>query len=86
MEAKKAAEQGAEKVKARIDNTEKNVGKVDSYARIGVGGALIFLALFSGAPGAMVGWIGVIPLATGVLRICPFYKMTGMNTCEPASK
>jgi hypothetical protein len=86
MEVKKAAEQGAENLKARFDSTEKNVGKFDSYARIGLGGALIFLALFSGAPGAMVGWIGVIPLATGVLRVCPFYKMIGRNTCEPASK
>jgi len=26
-------------------------------------------------------WIGVVPLATGVFRICPAYSLLGMNTC-----
>jgi len=27
------------------------------------------------------GWIGLIPLATGVFRFCPGYLPFGMNTC-----
>jgi hypothetical protein len=27
------------------------------------------------------GWIGVVPLATGLLKTCPVYSLLGMNTC-----
>ncbi|MCC2109582.1 MAG: DUF2892 domain-containing protein, partial [Hyphomicrobiales bacterium] len=29
----------------------------------------------------MWGWIGVIPLFTGLFRFCPAYTLLGMNTC-----
>ncbi|MGM0637634.1 MAG: YgaP family membrane protein, partial [Pseudomonadota bacterium] len=28
------------------------------------------------------GWIGVVPLATGIFNFCPAYKLLGMNTCK----
>lgn len=59
-----------------------NVGGTDRVLRILVGLLLIGLTL-AGVIGAW-GWIGVLPLATGVLRTCPTYSLLGVNTC-PAS-
>ncbi|PIV92205.1 MAG: DUF2892 domain-containing protein, partial [Gallionellales bacterium CG17_big_fil_post_rev_8_21_14_2_50_54_146] len=40
---------------------------------------LIGLTL-SGNIGAW-GWIGIVPLLTGALGICPIYSILGLNTC-----
>lgn len=55
-----------------------NVGSTDRIIRIVVGLALIVWALMGGPAWA---WIGVVPLATGLLRVCPAYSILGMNTC-----
>lgn len=57
-----------------------NVGGIDKIARIVVGALLILLAL-TGVIGAW-GWIGVLPLATGLLNTCPAYSLLGINTCK----
>lgn len=57
-----------------------NVGGIDKIARILIGALLIVLAL-TGTIGAW-GWIGVIPLATGLLNFCPLYSLLGINTCK----
>jgi len=56
-----------------------NVGSVDRIIRILLGVALIAATLF-GSIGVW-GWIGVIPLATGLFRICPAYLLLGWSTC-----
>lgn len=56
-----------------------NVGGIDKVLRIGGGIALIGLAA-SGVIGAW-GWIGVVPLATGLFGFCPVYPLLGLNTC-----
>lgn len=61
-----------------------NVGGADRILRIVVGLALILLAL-SGQIGVW-GWIGVVPLATGLLRTCPLYSVFGLNTCPLSQK
>lgn len=61
-----------------------NVGGADRILRIVVGLILILLAL-SGQIGAW-GWIGVVPLATGLFRMCPLYSVFGMNTCPLSQK
>jgi hypothetical protein len=56
-----------------------NVGGIDRTLRIVVGIVLIALAVTG-----IVGWwgyIGVVPLVTGLFRFCPFYTFLGMNTC-----
>jgi hypothetical protein len=58
---------------------QANVGSIDRALRILVGLALIGAALF-GAIGAW-GWLGLVPLATGVLRFCPAYLPFGWRTC-----
>jgi hypothetical protein len=60
-----------------------NVGTVDRTLRIGAGVVLIGLAA-AGVVGAW-GYIGVIPLATGLFRFCPLYSVLGLNTC-PAGR
>lgn len=57
-----------------------NVGSPDRIIRIVAGVALILLAL-TGTIGAW-GWIGIVPLLTGVFRFCPAYSLLGMNTCK----
>ncbi|NYG32128.1 DUF2892 domain-containing protein [Sphaerotilus montanus] len=61
-----------------------NVGGADRILRIVVGLALILLVL-TGQIGAW-GWIGVVPLATGLFRMCPLYTVLGMNTCPMSQK
>lgn len=56
-----------------------NVGGIDRILRIIAGLVLIGLAL-TGTVGIW-GWIGVIPLATGIFRFCPAYTLLGANTC-----
>ncbi|NWG39072.1 MAG: DUF2892 domain-containing protein [Hydrogenophilaceae bacterium] len=55
-----------------------NVGNTDRIVRIVVGLALIVWALMGGPVWA---WIGVVPLVTGLVRVCPAYSLLGMNTC-----
>jgi hypothetical protein len=62
----------------------KNVGGVDRVLRIVVGVALIALAA-TGAIGVW-GWIGVVPLATGLIGWCPAYLPFGIKTCHVASE
>lgn len=56
-----------------------NEGTMDRALRIGAGILLIALAA-TGTVGAW-GWIGVVPLATGLLGHCPAYSLFGINTC-----
>jgi hypothetical protein len=56
-----------------------NVGSIDRALRILIGLGLIGAALF-GVIGAW-GWLGVIPLATGIFRFCPAYLPFGLRTC-----
>lgn len=62
----------------------KNVGNVDKIIRIIAGVALIGLTL-SGMIGVW-GWIGVVPLATGLMGWCPAYTLLGIKTCPMSDK
>ena len=57
-----------------------NVGATDRAIRIVVGLALIGATLM-GSIGVW-GWIGLVPLATGVFRFCPAYLPFGLSTCK----
>lgn len=56
-----------------------NVGGIDKILRIVVGIALIAMTLM-GVIGAW-GWVGVVPLLTGLFGVCPLYSIIGLNTC-----
>ena len=57
-----------------------NVGGIDRVARIGAGVTLVALAA-TGTVG-MWGWIGIVPLATGLSGWCPAYLPFGLSTCK----
>ncbi|MDD5058322.1 MAG: DUF2892 domain-containing protein [Sideroxydans sp.] len=61
-----------------------NEGGIDRGLRIVVGLALIGLTL-TGTVGVW-GWIGVVPLLTGIFGFCPAYTLLGMNTCSTEKK
>jgi hypothetical protein len=56
-----------------------NVGSTDRALRIFAGSLLILLTLLN-LIGAW-GWIGLVPIATGVLRFCPAYTLLGLRSC-----
>ncbi len=57
-----------------------NVGNIDRSLRILAGLGLIGAAL-AGLIGPW-GYIGAVPLATGIFRICPAYLPFGVSTCR----
>ena len=57
-----------------------NIGTIDRSLRILAGLLLIGLSL-SGVIGVW-GWIGLVPLATGIFRFCPVYTLLGIKTCN----
>ncbi len=58
----------------------KNEGGIDRILRIVAGLALIAAAA-TGAIGVW-GYIGVVPLLTGLMGWCPVYTLLGLNTCS----
>jgi len=56
-----------------------NEGTLDRILRIEAGLALLALTL-TGTIGVW-GWIGVVPLLTGAIGICPLYTVLGIRTC-----
>ena len=58
----------------------KNVGGIDRILRIVVGVALVALAA-TGTVG-LWGYLGVVPLLTGLVGWCPPYALFGWNTCS----
>lgn len=61
-----------------------NVGGADRILRIVAGLALIALAA-TGTLGVW-GWIGVVPLLTGIFKFCPAYPLLGISTCPMEKK
>jgi hypothetical protein len=57
----------------------KNEGTIDRVLRV-VGGAALVSLVFVG-PETPWGWIGVVPLVTGLLGNCPVYSLLGISTC-----
>ena len=60
-----------------------NEGNIDRGLRVVAGLVLIGLAA-TGTVG-LWGYIGIVPLVTGAVGMCPVYSLLGINTC-PMSK
>ena len=56
-----------------------NVGGIDRILRVVVG--IVLIALVFVGPKTGWGWLGLIPLLTGLFQICPLYSLIGVNTC-----
>lgn len=63
-----------EKILPRNENT------IDRVLRVLLGAVLIAL-VFVG-PQTPWGWVGVIPLVTGLVGSCPIYTVLGLSTCS----
>jgi hypothetical protein len=58
---------------------KNNVGTMDRMFRILLGLVLIAMVFFG--PKSAWGWVGLIPLITGLVRICPIYSLFGISSC-----
>lgn len=63
-----------------------NVGAADRTVRLAVGLALLSILFVDGSAGGgewrWVGLIGLVPIATSLLRFCPLYAALGWRTCR----
>jgi len=61
----------------------KKIGSIDRIIRIVIGLVLIAYALQLGFPNTgwnWVGWIGVLPILTALVRVCPAYTLVVIRT------
>jgi len=58
----------------------QNIGNIERIIRI-VGG-LVLIALAATSTVGVWGWLGLVPLATGLVGWCPPYTLLGINTCK----
>jgi hypothetical protein len=58
----------------------RNEGTLDRTLRILAG--LVLLALVFVGPQTPLGWIGLVPLVTGIVGMCPVYSIFGIRTCS----
>jgi len=58
----------------------QNIGNIERVIRI-VGG-LVLIALAATGTLGVWGWLGLVPLATGLVGWCPPYSLLGINTCK----
>lgn len=63
-----------------FDLSVPNVGHLDRALR-GIAGTL--LVAWAALGGPAWAWLGLLPLATAVMRFCPVYALLGLHTCEP---
>ena len=57
----------------------RNEGTLDRALRIIAG--LVLLSLVFIGPQTPWGWVGIVPLLTGLVGYCPVYSIFGINTC-----
>ncbi len=62
----------------------KNEHPIERGVRVVLGLALISLAFIG--PQTPFGWIGIVPLLTGLLGTCPLYTVFGFSTCPVKNK
>jgi hypothetical protein len=61
-------------------NMKQNVHNIERVVRIVVG--LVLLCLVFVGPQTAWGWIGLLPLVTGIVGWCPPYALLKINTRE----
>jgi len=60
----------------------RNEHTVDRVLRVALGLGLLSLAFVG--PQTPWGWLGAIPLVTGLVGSCPLYTLLGLSTCPIA--
>jgi len=59
---------------------KKNIGKVERIVRIVAGIGVLALAFVG--PRTPWAYLGIVPLATGLIGWCPPYQIFGISTCK----
>jgi len=59
-----------------------NVGSADQVIRIVAGLALLSLVFVLEGDNRWWGLIGIVPLVTGIFRLCPAYLLFGISSCK----
>ncbi len=62
----------------------RNEGTLDRALRVILGLALLAIAFVG--PKTPLGFIGVVPLLTGLVGSCPLYRLVGLRTCPIDAK
>lgn len=62
----------------------QNEHSTERALRIAIGLAALMLVFLG--PQTAWGWLGLIPLATGLLGTCPIYTLLGVSTCPAKNK
>ena len=60
----------------------KNVGSIDKVVRYIVGLALLSLLFLEKGNLKYLGLIGLVPILTATISICPLYSILGIKTCK----
>jgi len=60
----------------------KNVGSIDKVVRYIVGLALLSLLFLEKGNLKYLGLIGLVPILTATISICPLYSIFGIKTCK----
>ncbi|MCA9668436.1 MAG: DUF2892 domain-containing protein [Myxococcales bacterium] len=59
-----------------------NEGAIDRILRVIIG--LVLLSLTIVGPKTLWGLVGLVPLLTALVGMCPLYRLLGINTCGRA--
>ncbi len=54
---------------------KKNEGTLDRVLRVSAG---VLILIFVSTPW---NYIGIVPILTGLVGVCPLYTLIGLNTC-----
>jgi len=66
---------------------KKNIGRLDQLLRMGISLVLIFIGFIDetlisdSLSSNIIGGIGVLFFGVALVRSCPLYTLTGINTC-----
>jgi hypothetical protein len=58
---------------------QKNEGTLDRVLRVSAG--LILIGLAATQVVGLWGYVGIVPLITGAVGMCPLYSLLRINTC-----
>lgn len=60
---------------------DANIGTADSAIRLALAAGLFSLFFVLDGDLKWLGLVGIVPLATGLMRWCPLYSLFGLRTC-----
>ncbi len=61
-----------------------NIHPIERVVRVLAGAAIVSLVFIG--PQSPWGWLGLVPIATGLIGWCPPYALLGISTCKTTPK